>query len=89
MPRVDRMVTGDDIPTDPDSRTFGLVRSALGRELGLQGHLLALVRRRWQLPLRRRLDLHDAFRTPTSLRLRNAGRRHHIRPRLRAEGLVV
>lgn len=45
MPRVDRMVTGDDIPTDPDSRTFGLVRSALGRELGLQGHLLALVRR--------------------------------------------
>jgi hypothetical protein len=89
MPRVDRMVTGDDIPTDPDSRTFGLVRSALGRELGLRRHLLTLVRRGWRLPCQHRSHLDDASRTPTTVRLRNAGRRHHIRPRLRAEGLVV
>lgn len=67
------MVIGGDIPSDPDNGDFRLVRSAFGRGLELRGRLLALVRRRWQLPHRHRLDLHDAFRTPTSLRLLNAG----------------
>ena len=78
------MVIGGDIPSDPDNGDFRLVRSAFGRELGLRRHLLTLVRRRWRLPCRHRSHLDDASRTPTTVRLRNAGRRHHIRPRLRA-----
>ena len=39
------MLSGGDIPPDPDSRDFRLVRSAFGRGLELRGRLLALVRR--------------------------------------------
>lgn len=67
------MVTGDDIPTDPDSRTFGLVRSAFGESWDFGDICSRWYDGGWRLLRRHRLDLHDAFRTPTSLRLRNAG----------------